>query len=83
MNKEELIAISRHQALTADNNPEDTLFIQLTRREIWMVIYGQLWAGELCPDLVDTSCDLLEKLGELLDTQRPEWRTKDDGTQAA
>ena len=83
LSKEQLIAISRHQAMTADHNLEDTLFIQLTRREIWLVLYGLLWSTQIEPRLEDNSCDLLEKLGEVLDTQKAHWRTRDDGSEAA
>jgi hypothetical protein len=72
--KEQLIVLCRHQALHADHNQDDCLFIQLTRREIWLVLYGLLWASGIEPRLEQGSEDLLEKISELLDVQRPEWR---------
>ena len=83
LSKEQLIVISRQMALKADHDLEDCLFIQLTRREIWLVLYGLLWASNIEPRLEDNACDLLEKLSELLDSQKPHWRNKDDGEEAA
>ena len=83
LDKEQLIAISRYQAIHADHNFDDCLFIQLTRREIWLVLYGLLWSTTIEPSLEDNSVNLLEKLSELLDTQKPFWRTRDDGSEAA
>ena len=83
LSKEELIAVARNSALRGEHNPEDALFIQLTRREIWLVLYGLLWTDEIEPRLEDNCCDLLEKLSELLDCQKPHWRQKEDGEEAA
>ena len=83
MTTEQIIAIARHQAMHAEQNLEYTLFIQLTRREIWLVLYGLLWSSQIEPRLEDTSCNLLEKLSEVLDTQKPQWRTRKDGGAAA
>jgi hypothetical protein len=82
MKKKDIIAISRHQAINADSDPEDTLMIQLTRQETWLVIYG-LWMTSVEPELHDDSYDLLEKIGEVLDVQKNLWRTPEDGTQTA
>ena len=83
MTKEELIIIAHRQAIEADNNPEDTMMIQLTRREIWLLLYGLLWSTTISPELEDNSIALLEKLSEVLDVQKPEWRSKDYGDEAA
>ena len=81
--KEELLIISHQQALEADNNPEDCLFIQLTRREIWLLLYGLLWSTTTAPELEDNAVSLQEKFAEVLDVQRPDWRSKDYGDEAA
>ena len=75
----ELIAISHEQASLAPHDLEDTMMIQLTRREIWLVLYGMLWTSAIADDLEDSSCTLLEKFSEILDIQKPHWRTEDDG----
>ena len=80
---DELIAISRHQALTAENDPEDCLFVQLTRREMWLLLLGLLWTPTLEPSLEEVSCDLLEKLSAALEVQKDHWRTREDGEEAA
>lgn len=74
MTTAQLIALCHVQSLKADHNPEDTMMLQITRREIWMLMYGLLWAGIIAPDLEDTNVGLLEKISEILDVQKPGWR---------
>lgn len=74
LNHEQLIILARQQAMYGDHNPDDCLFLQLTRREIWLVLYGLLWSSGIEPRLEDKSCELLEKMSEALDCQKPQWR---------
>jgi len=79
-----ILGLAYEQALHSESDPEDTLMIQLTRRETWLMLYGALSIAAVDPNLSDFSWDLLEKFAELLDAQKyPEWRSLDDGTQAA
>ena len=78
----ELIALSHQQALHAPHDPEDTLMLQLTRREIWLILYGMLWTSTIAPDLEDNNVELLEKFSEIIDVQGEHWRSKGDGEAA-
>lgn len=73
MERHALKELCHIQALKADHNFEDTMFVALTRRDIWHVLYGLICGSDTSPDLEERSCELLERLAEVLDHQKPEW----------
>src|SRR5690349_3516829 len=79
-----ILGLAYYQALYSAHDPEDTLMIQLTRRETWLTLYGALSIAAVDPNLSDFSWDLLEKFAEILDAQKyPEWRRLGDGEETA
>ena len=69
MNKADLLARSHQQAHDAEHDPENTLFVQLTRREMWHLLYGMLCASSVSPCLESNGADLLEKFADLMTVQ--------------
>lgn len=78
MTFEELFELCHGQAHNAEHNPENTVLMALTRRDCWMFTLAILLLEFSAPCLVDQCADFAERLAELLDTQRPDWR---DGPQ--
>ena len=69
MTKAELLALSHRQAHDAEHNPEDTLMVQLTRRELWLIFYGLLCGEINSPCLLENSLDLQQKFAEIMEVQ--------------
>lgn len=75
MNHFQLIELCHERAHNSEHDFEDAAFIALTRREIWLVL---LCANVLCiaaPCLTNNCSDFIERLTEIIDTQKPHWRS--------
>lgn len=78
MKWEALKAMCHVQAHKAQHDPDDILFTALTRRDVWLVLYGLLCASDTAPDLEDLSCDLRLRLAELVDCQKDGWKSGEE-----
>lgn len=74
MTTAQLIQLCHDNAHAAEHDLEDTLFFSLTRRDCWIVCLGGLLTEILLPCLSDETVVILERLGEVIDTQKQHWR---------
>lgn len=71
---EDLIQLCHDQAHEATHDYEDTVVMALTKRDVWIFGMAILVATLDVPCLGEECADLVERLAELLDTQKPGWR---------
>jgi len=71
---EQLIEICHRGAHEAEHDFEDTVMVQLTRREIWLTVLGYLILSQSAECLAEDCAAVTERFVELLDVQKPHWR---------
>lgn len=69
-----IIEICHNNVHDAEHDVEDGLLISLTRKEIWLLVMSLLLISESAPCLSDDCATLLERVAELVDTQKQHWR---------
>lgn len=74
MTVEELIEICHQGAHLAEHDFEDTVMVQLTRREMWLTVLGYLLLSQSAECLAGFCSETLERYVELIDVQKPNWR---------
>lgn len=72
-----LIEICHQGAHGSPHDFEDTLMVQLTQREVWLITLAFLILSQQADCLSDFSAETTERLVELMDTQKQHWRTGD------
>ena len=74
MTIDELLALCHQQAHDAEHDFEDSVFMSLTRRELWLLLMATVLLSESSPCLKPNCLDFNERLSEIIDTQKPHWR---------
>ncbi len=73
MNNEQLIKFCQEQAITADHDFQDTVFVAITRRDVWLLCFALMLVadGEL---LIEYSLNLRNRIAEIVEVQKDGWR---------
>ena len=74
MTIEELIEICHQGAHRAEHDYEDTVMVQITKRELWLTALAYLLLSQQAECLADFCSETTERFVELLDIQKPHWR---------
>ena len=74
MTVDELIEICHQGAHAAPHNFEDTLMVQVTQREMWLITLAFLLLSQSAECLAEFCGVTMERVVELLDCQKPHWR---------
>lgn len=64
------LAYAKLQAMQENDNPDDTLFAQLTLKEVSLITYSLIITGMTDSDLVRPCKDLTSKLADLIEEQK-------------
>lgn len=74
-----LIEICHENAHNADHDIEDGILLSATRREVWLMTLAFLLLSQSAPCLEPNCSALTERIVELMDVQKPHWRSiRDD-----
>ena len=74
MDSKNLIALCHQQAHYAAHDFEDTVFVSLTRRDIWFLLLATLVLGNSAECFDDQCAEFCERLAELIEVQKDNWR---------
>ena len=74
MTTDQLIALCHKQIHEAEHDPQDTVFVALTRRDCWTLCMGALVLGVALPCVEFATSDLSLRIAELIETQKDGWR---------
>ena len=81
MERQALKEMCHIQAHKAEHDPEDTLFVSLTRRDVWHILYGIMCGSDTSPDLENLGANLLERIAEVMEVQKHgSWGTSGEET---
>lgn len=74
MTPEQLISLCHNQIHEAEHDPQDIVFMALTRRDCWTIALACLVVGHALPCVQFSTEDLQLRLAELIDTQKDGWK---------
>ena len=74
MNNEQLIKFCQEQAITADHDFQDTVFVAITRRDVWLLCFATMTVAGGEP-LVEYATDLRTRIAEIVEVQKDGWRS--------
>ena len=77
-----VIEMLHQRSHAAENDPEDYVFLSLTKQEVYLLLLGACISAVSYRCLEDRMVDLEIKVGESIYVQKPEWRgeSDDDGS---
>ena len=74
-----LVEICHQNAHTAESDPEDALLVSITRREVWLTMFAYVVLGLSQPCVTKDCTAFVNRLAELMDTQKSHWRQDESG----
>jgi hypothetical protein len=72
-NRMMIMELCHQQAHDAEHDVEDGLFLTITRREVWLMMLAFTWLSESLNCMDDPSTELMERVAETLEVQKPHW----------
>lgn len=71
----DILDLAHQLAHGAPHDPDDTVFICLSRRDMWHFMFAMLLCVESSDCLAEQGADIIERVAELVDVQKPDWRS--------
>ena len=77
--REQMVIEMLHQrSHAAEDDPEDYVFLSLTKQEVYLLLLGACITAVSLRCLEDRVVDFELKVGETIYEQKPEWRGESD-----